>query len=77
MIVLDASVAVKAYLEEAGSDEATAVLACDQKLLAPELIGVEVCAAICRRVRRGSWRQPKRVSAASTGSGGCRRDCSR
>jgi predicted nucleic acid-binding protein len=53
MIVLDASVAVKAYLDEVGSDEATAVLACGQKLLAPELIGVEVSAAICRRVRMG------------------------
>jgi predicted nucleic acid-binding protein len=53
MIVLDASVAAKAYLEEAGSDEAIAVLACEEKLLAPELIRVEVCAALCRRVRRG------------------------
>jgi predicted nucleic acid-binding protein len=52
MIVLDASVAAKAYLEEMGSDEAIAVLACEEKLLAPELIRVEVCAALCRRVRR-------------------------
>lgn len=53
MIVLDASVAAKAYLEEIGSDEAIGVLACQEKLLAPELIRVEVCAALCRRVRRG------------------------
>jgi predicted nucleic acid-binding protein len=53
MIVLDASVATKAYLEEIGSDEAIAVLAGKQKLLAPDLIRVEVCAALFRRVRRG------------------------
>ncbi len=53
MIVLDASVAVKAYLEEVGSDEALALLTSEDRLLAPELIRVEVCAAICRRVRRG------------------------
>jgi predicted nucleic acid-binding protein len=53
MIVLDASVVAKAYLEEIGSDEAIAVLACEEKLLAPDLIRVEVCAALCRRVRRG------------------------
>lgn len=52
MIVLDASVAVKAYLEEAGSDEATAVLTGHERLLAPELIRMEVAAALCRRVRR-------------------------
>jgi predicted nucleic acid-binding protein len=53
MIVLDASVAAKAYLEEIGSDEATAVLTSKEKLLAPELIRLEVCAALCRRVRVG------------------------
>ncbi len=53
MIVLDASVAAKAYLEEIGSDEAIAVLASEEKLLAPELISVEVCAALCQRVRCG------------------------
>jgi predicted nucleic acid-binding protein len=53
MIVLDASVAVKAYLEESGSDEATAVISGRERLLAPELIRVEVAGAICRRVRKG------------------------
>jgi predicted nucleic acid-binding protein len=53
MIVLDASVAVKAYLEEAGSDAATALLTGQEKLLAPELIRIEVSAALCRRVRKG------------------------
>jgi predicted nucleic acid-binding protein len=53
MIVLDASVAVKAYFEEAGSDEATALLIGQERLLAPELIRIEVAAALCRRVRKG------------------------
>ena len=53
MIVLDASVAAKAYLEEAGSDAAIAMLTGEQRLLAPELIRVEVAASLCRRVRRG------------------------
>ena len=53
MIVLDASVAVKAYLEEIGSDEATAVLACEERLLAPAAHPRRGLAALCRRVRRG------------------------
>ena len=35
MIVLDASVAVKAYLEEPGSDEAIALLAGQERLFRP------------------------------------------
>jgi predicted nucleic acid-binding protein len=53
MIVLDASVVAKAYLEEVGSDESAAVLTSAEKLVAPELIRLEVCAALSRRVRRG------------------------
>jgi len=53
VIVVDASVAAKAYLEETGSDEAIALLAGRERLHAPELIRVEVAAALCRRVRRG------------------------
>ena len=53
MIVLDASVAVKPYLEEAGAEAATELLAGQEKLLAPELIRLEVAGALCRRVRQG------------------------
>jgi predicted nucleic acid-binding protein len=53
MIVLDASVAAKVYLQEPGSDEAIALLTGREKLLAPELIRVEVAAALLRRVRKG------------------------
>jgi predicted nucleic acid-binding protein len=51
MIVLDASVAAKAYLEEVGAEAATELLAGPTKLLAPELIRMEVAGALCRRVR--------------------------
>jgi predicted nucleic acid-binding protein len=53
MIVLDANVAVKTYMVEAGSDAATELLSGPSKFLAPELIRMEVCGALCRRVRRG------------------------
>jgi predicted nucleic acid-binding protein len=53
MIVLDASVAVKTYLEEAGAEAATEFIVGTEKLLAPELIRLEVAGAICRRVRNG------------------------
>ena len=53
MMVLDASVAVKVYLEETGAEAATELLSGPTKLLAPELIRMEVAGALCRRVRRG------------------------
>jgi predicted nucleic acid-binding protein len=51
MIVVDASVAVKCYLADADSDKAIDLMAGVSKLIAPELIRVEVAAGICRRVR--------------------------
>lgn len=56
MIVVDASVAVKTYLAEDGSDAATEVLTAETRLLAPELIRLEVAAALCRRVRKQELR---------------------
>jgi predicted nucleic acid-binding protein len=49
MIVIDASVAVKPYLEEPGADAATELLVGTERLLAPELIQTEVAGALCRR----------------------------
>ena len=49
MIVIDASVAVKWYFPESGSDEAIRILAnCSGEILVPELFVVEVCAALVR-----------------------------
>ena len=70
MIVLDASVAVKAYIEETGSDEAAAVLTSRKSSWRPELIRVEVCAALCKRVRRGELEKEEHGYDAGTGLGG-------
>jgi predicted nucleic acid-binding protein len=53
MIVVDASIAAKWYLNEAGSTEAAAILTSDSVLLAPALIRLEVNGAIIRRYREG------------------------
>jgi len=51
MIVLDASVAAKWLLPEAGSQEAVALQEGPDELFGPDLIRMEVAAAITRRVR--------------------------
>jgi predicted nucleic acid-binding protein len=53
MIVVDASIAAKWYLHEAGSAEAADILTSATPLLAPALIRVEVTGAIIRRYREG------------------------
>ena len=53
MIVIDASVAVKWYLPECGTDAAIELAANGNQLAAPELIRLEVVSAITRRVRVG------------------------
>lgn len=54
MIVIDASVAAKSYLNEAGTDAAIALMTGHEQLIAPQLIQVEVIAAICGNVRKGA-----------------------
>jgi predicted nucleic acid-binding protein len=51
MIVLDASVAVKWYVKEKGSEEADKLLVGEQRPVAPELIRTEVVAALCNQQR--------------------------
>ena len=53
MIVVDASVAVKWFFFETGSEEANALLRGSEKLAAPALIRIEVTAAMTRRARVG------------------------
>jgi predicted nucleic acid-binding protein len=53
LIVVDASAAVKWFLPEAGSEEAERLLTGSRKLLAPDLIRIEVAGALVRRVRLG------------------------
>jgi predicted nucleic acid-binding protein len=51
MIVIDASVAVKWLLPESDDAAAQALLASEERLVAPSLIRTEVAAALARRAR--------------------------
>jgi len=69
-LVVDASVAAKWFLPEAGTPEAEAVLRHPAPLLAPELIVAEVASALWKAIRRGAARPaqagglPERLSRA-------------
>ena len=52
-VVVDASVAVKWFVEEPGTPAARDRLAGHVRLVAPDLVVVEVCNALWRRVRAG------------------------
>ena len=51
--VVDASVAVKWFVDEARSAEARAVLASGPQIIAPDLIIAETCNTAWKKVRRG------------------------
>lgn len=51
MIVVDASVAVKWFVPEKDSNKASDLLRREHKLLSPEIIRIEVAAALTRRLR--------------------------
>lgn len=51
--VVDASVAVKWFVDEVRSAEARAVLASGQQIIAPDLIIAETCNTAWKKVRRG------------------------
>ena len=53
MIVVDANVAAKWYLPEAGTEAALELMEGPSRLFAPELIRLEVLASITRCVRTG------------------------
>jgi predicted nucleic acid-binding protein len=53
VIVIDANVAVKWYIPERGTEAALELMSGPSQLLGPELIRLEVLAAISRRVRNG------------------------
>ena len=57
-LVVDASVAAKWLLEEAGTQQARELLMGDQPLLAPTLILSEVANAIWKAVARGATAEP-------------------
>jgi predicted nucleic acid-binding protein len=59
MIIVDASVALKWFLPEAGSREAIALQSGPHSLAAPSLIRMEVAGAICRAARGNAPRLSK------------------
>ena len=54
MLVIDASVALKWFVEEDGTQQAAAILDGTELLIAPDLIVAEVCNAGWRAVRAGT-----------------------
>lgn len=57
MIVVDASVAAKWLLPEAGEQEAQALLDGEERLAAPESIRIEVAGAVIKRYRLGGMEE--------------------
>ncbi len=51
--VLDASVAVKCFITESGSDEARAMVRSSAKFVAPEFIYAEIASVLVKRTLRG------------------------
>lgn len=63
--VLDASVALKWFIEEDGSEQAAALVAGSELLIAPDLIMAEVCNAAWKAVRAGTMLPAQQDYAAS------------
>ena len=63
-VVLDASIVVKWFIDERGSEAARGVLVSGRRLLAPELLIAEVGNAAWRRARLGEIPLQQAVSAA-------------
>jgi predicted nucleic acid-binding protein len=65
ILVVDASVALKWFVEEEGSAEAASLLAHGDSLIAPDLIVPEVCNATWKMVRRGMMYPAQQFAAVS------------
>ena len=52
-VVLDASVAIKVFLDEEGSAEARALVASGARFIAPALVMAEIANVLLKRLRRG------------------------
>ena len=62
-VVIDASVACKWFVEEAGSADAEKLLAGGDELVAPDLIVAEVCSAFWKKLRAGQMTAPQATAA--------------
>lgn len=56
-VVVDASVAVKLFVQEEGADRVEALFAETQALFAPRIIAAETAATLTKKVRRGEMEQ--------------------
>ncbi len=65
MLVVDASVALKWFVEEEGSEDATELLVTGGLLIAPDLIVAEVCNAAWKAVMSGTMAPEQQDHAAS------------
>lgn len=65
MTVVDASVAVKWFLPEAGASDALDLLLSGESLVAPTLIQSEVAAAVARKARSGEIDAPSATAAVN------------
>lgn len=65
ILVVDASVALKWFVEEQGSPEAGALLTRGDTLIAPDLIIPEICNGTWKLVRRGMMSQTQQVAAVA------------
>jgi predicted nucleic acid-binding protein len=63
ILVVDASVALKWFVEEDGSREAASLLTRGDVLIAPDLIIPEVCNATWKMLRRGMMRESQQTAA--------------
>lgn len=63
--VIDASVALKWFIEEGGSEQAAALVAGSELLIAPDLIIAEVCNAAWKAVRAGTMLPAQQDYAAT------------
>ena len=64
-IVVDASVALKWYVNEGDSAAALALVASGERLIAPDLVVAELCNAAWRLIRRGELRKEQMPIIAS------------
>jgi predicted nucleic acid-binding protein len=65
ILVIDASVALKWFVDEDGSRQAEALLTRQDTLIAPDLIIPEVCNATWKMVRRGMMHQTQQIAAVT------------
>jgi predicted nucleic acid-binding protein len=64
-VIVDASVALKWYLDEDDSEAALALLESGERLIAPDLVVAELCNAAWRLIRRGELRREQMPIIAS------------